>query len=166
MANRTGSGINRKAVLVDIDGTIADVRHRLHHIEGPGRKNWNLFFAEMEKDTPIPEVIERVRRLAADHDIVIVTGRPEQYRSQTEAWLRRHQVPYDQLFMRRSGDHRPDYIAKRAVLDEIPPERIACAFDDRPPVCDMWEKAGIETIRIQSDVENQEVNKVYEKKRK
>ena len=34
----------RPVVIVDIDGTVADVHHRLHHIEGRGRKNWKGFF--------------------------------------------------------------------------------------------------------------------------
>lgn len=150
-------------VLVDIDGTIADVRHRLHHIERPGRKNWKAFFEGMDRDTPIADMIEKVKDLAAGHAILIVTGRPASYRARTERWLKANGIPYERLFMRRNGDHRPDFEAKRAVLDAISPSQIVLAIDDRPPVCDMWEKAGIKCLRIESAEENQEVNKIYEK---
>jgi hypothetical protein len=47
----------RPIVIVDIDGTVADVHHRLHHIQGRGRKNWKRFFESMDYDTPIASVI-------------------------------------------------------------------------------------------------------------
>lgn len=50
-------------ILVDIDGTIADIIHRLHFIQGP-RKDWPAFFDAMDKDEPIPEMIELVKALS------------------------------------------------------------------------------------------------------
>ncbi len=153
-------------VIVDIDGTIADVRHRLHHIKGSGRKNWRAFFDRMDKDLPIPSMLDEVRKLSLAHRILIVTGRPEHYRKQTEAWLRKHDVPYEKLYMRSSGDHRPDYEAKSAVLHEVDPRRIVLAIDDRPPVCEMWESHGIECRRVESNEENQTVNELYRRSAK
>ena len=151
-------------VIVDIDGTIADVRHRLYHIHGQKKKNWPAFFAGVDRDSPISNIIEYVRKLAADHRILIVTGRPEPYRGRTEKWLAAQAVPYHKLFMRRKGDHRPDYDSKSEVLKNIPASQIVLAIDDRPPVCDMWERNGIRCMRIQSDVDNQQVNEVYRQK--
>lgn len=150
--------------LIDIDGTIADVRHRLHHIKGPGRKNWKAFFEGMDRDTPIREMIDKVHELEREHDIIIVTGRPEEYRARTEKWLKANGVRYTQLFMRPSGDHRPDYAVKAEVLRQFPNERIVLAIDDRGPVCDMWEKNGIRCIRVDSGEENRDVNELYRKK--
>jgi uncharacterized HAD superfamily protein len=150
--------------LIDIDGTIADVRHRLHHIQGPGRKNWKAFFEAMDDDTPIPDMVRQVHELEYDHDIVIVTGRPEEYRARTEKWLRDHGIRYSRLFMRPTGDHRPDYTVKAEVLRHLPKKNIALAIDDRGPVCDMWEQNGIRCIRVDSGEENREVNELYRKK--
>jgi hypothetical protein len=155
---------SKSYVIVDIDGTIADVRHRLHHIHGAARKNWKAFFEAMTRDEPIPNMLDYVRQLSQKHGILIVTGRPENYRDRTERWLRKHKVPYENLFMRRSGDHRPDYEAKAAVLKEFPPEQIVMAIDDRPPVCEMWESYGIKCMHVQSDQENQEVNLLYQQR--
>jgi uncharacterized HAD superfamily protein len=150
-------------VIVDIDGTLADVRHRLHHINGPCNKDWKAFFEGMDQDKPVPEILCQVRDLREKHKILIVTGRPEYYRARTEAWLKRHGIQYVKLFMRRAGDHRPDYEAKSIVLDEIDPKDIVLAIDDRPPVCEMYERHGIKCQLIKSDKENQMVNEVYRK---
>lgn len=155
---------NKSYVIVDIDGTIADVRHRLHHIHGRARKNWKAFFEAMDRDKPIPNILDYVRQLSEKHGILIVTGRPDNYRDRTEHWLHKHKVHYEKLYMRRKGDHRPDYEAKAAVLDEIPARRIVMAIDDRPPVCEMWESHGIKCMHVQSDEANQEVNFLYQER--
>jgi uncharacterized HAD superfamily protein len=156
----------RKYVIVDIDGTVADVRHRLHHIKGPGKKNWKAFFEGMDRDKPLLEMLDHVRNLSSKHRILIVTGRPEHYRTRTEAWLKKHGVKYERLYMRKSGDHRPDYESKSAVLHEIDPKDIVLAIDDRLPVCEMWEKHGIKCQLVESDEQNQEVNELYRKQSK
>jgi hypothetical protein len=48
--------VERNVVLVDMDGTLANVSHRLHWVRG-GKKNWNKFFREMHKDPPYPVVL-------------------------------------------------------------------------------------------------------------
>ena len=151
----------KKIVILDIDGTIADVRHRLHHIKGPGKKNWKAFFEAMDRDTPIQPMIRKVHKLEKEHDIIVVTGRPEHYRARTEEWLKAHGIRYLRLFMRPDGDHRPDYTVKEEVLREFKKGQIVLAIDDRAPVCDMWEKNGIRCIRVDSDEENQRVNELY-----
>lgn len=156
--------MSKPIVIVDIDGTIADVRHRLHHIKGPRKKNWKAFFEAMDRDTPIEPMIAQVHGLEKDHDIIVVTGRPEHYRARTQRWLKKHGIRYLRLFMRPSGDHRPDYTVKAEVLREFQKGQIVLAIDDRGPVCDMWEKNGIRCIRVASDEENQQVNELYRKK--
>ncbi len=164
IAKSPNQQVSKSIVIVDIDGTIADVRHRLHHIKGPGKKNWKEFFEAMDRDTAIEPMIAQVHELERDHDIIVVTGRPEHYRRRTEKWLRDHGIRYLRLFMRPDGDHRPDYTVKAEVLREFPKGQIVLAIDDRPRVCDMWEENGIRCIRVDSDEENQQVNELYRKK--
>ncbi len=156
--------MNKPLVIVDIDGTIADVRHRLHHIQPPRKKTWKAFFEAMDGDTPIEPMIRQVHELERKHDIIVVTGRPEQYRRRTEKWLKQNGVHYLRLFMRPEGDHRPDYTVKATVLREFKKGQIVLAIDDRGPVCDMWEKNGIRCIRVDSGEENQQVNELYRQK--
>lgn len=130
-----------------MDGTLADVSHRLHHLKGK-KKDWKSFFRGMDQDPPSPVVLEWVKNLAPEYEVIIVTGRPEQYRSNTEAWLRRHDVRYIDLLMRRDGDHRPDHVVKKELLDRLPKEQVAFVIDDRPTVCDMWRGCGLRVIQV------------------
>jgi phosphoglycolate phosphatase-like HAD superfamily hydrolase len=138
---------SRDLVLVDMDGTLADVSHRLHHIRGP-HKDWERFFRLMNEDPPSQVVVHWVRNLAPEYRVIIVTGRPDEYRQQTVDWLHRHNVSYDQILMRRSGDHRPDYVVKREILEQVGRSRVAFVIDDRPSVCDMWRECGLRTIQV------------------
>jgi len=151
----------RDIVLVDIDGTLADVWHRLRHLRGPGRKDWKKFFAAMNADPPLKEMIAAVRELSREYEIVIFTGRPEEYRARTDVWLRRFDVPHTRLLMRPQGDHRPDYTVKREMIEEVGRERIALAIDDRPQVCAMLREAGVQVFEVASDERNQQVNELY-----
>jgi FMN phosphatase YigB (HAD superfamily) len=156
----------RPIIIVDIDGTIADVHHRLHHIEGRGRKNWKRFFEAMDRDTPIANVIDRVRELASDSEIVMLTGRPEQYRERTAAWLERYDVPFDRLLMRPDGDHRSDFVTKEELLATLPKGQVRLAIDDRAPVCEMYRRHGIEVWEISADSSATETNEAYRKQGK
>jgi phosphoglycolate phosphatase-like HAD superfamily hydrolase len=106
---------DRPIAVVDIDGVVADVRHRLHHIEGR-RKHWGAFFAGAGEDPPHPEGLAVVATLAADHEVVFLTGRPERLRAVTEEWLDAHGIGGRRLVMRDARDHRPAPVFK---LDEI-----------------------------------------------
>ena len=152
---------DKPVVLVDVDGTLADVRHRLHHIKGPGKKNWKAFFELMDRDTPIQETIDWVRELAENHTIWILTGRPDEYRARTVRWLRAQGVPFEKLLMRPRGDHRPDYVVKADVLREVPRQRIKLVIEDREPVCTMWRQKGVPCHLVASDEENKAVNEIY-----
>lgn len=154
----------RPIVFVDVDGTLADVRHRLHHIRGSARKNWKAFFEAMDRDTPIASTVAWVHSLAEMHDIVIITGRPEHYRKRTIAWLKKNKVPFSDIFMRPDGDHRPDYEVKKEALARWPKSRIKLVIEDRPPVCEMWLREGIRCVLVQSDEANQAVNEIYREK--
>lgn len=141
------SGPDIKVVIVDMDGTLADVSHRLHFLNGP-KKNWKEFFAGMDDDPPSSVIVDWVKKLSPDYEVVIVTGRPEKYRPNTESWLRKYHVPFSRIVMRRHGDHRPDYVVKKDLLDQIGTDRVAFVIDDRPSVCDMWRSCGLRVFPI------------------
>ena len=42
-------------VIVDIDGTVADLRHRLHFIQGE-KKDWDAFYSHAGEDSPIQDL--------------------------------------------------------------------------------------------------------------
>jgi hypothetical protein len=76
----------RPLAIIDVDGVVADVRHRLHHIKRKP-KDWDAFFAAADRDGPHREGIELVQELAEDHDVVFLTGRPRRLHGDTVRWL-------------------------------------------------------------------------------
>jgi len=125
-----------RVYICDIDGTLADLKHRLHFIEAD-KKDWDGFFDACDGDEPIQNVINTVRDLAyAGNEFMYVTGRPERVRMKTRQWLLKHGLPLGSIYMRKNGDHRPDTIAKRELMDEL--HRLGCevvaVFEDRPSV--------------------------------
>jgi hypothetical protein len=137
-------------VIVDIDGTLADVQHRLHHLKGPGKTNWGKFFRDAHKDEPVEIVARWVNNLAPEYTAILITGRPEECRKDTEAWLAKHGIRYRKLHMRSTGDHRPDTIVKKELLEKVGPGRVAFVIDDRPPVCDMYRECGMRVFQVSS----------------
>jgi hypothetical protein len=132
--------------VIDLDGTVADVRHRLHHLQRRP-KNWAAFFAGIPEDQPLAEGLAVARTLAADHQLVYLTGRPERYRRATEEWLRRYELPAGRLMMRRDSDRRPARVAKLALLRSLAGQgHIAVFVDDDPDVCAAARAAGFPVL--------------------
>ena len=142
--------------LVDIDGTMADITHRLHYVQQEP-KDWDGFFRAIPDDTPRAEVVAMVMRLKLlGHQIIFVSGRPDTYRAHTELWLSHVFPHYTTLLMRRGGDHRPDTVVKEAILKTYFPDTslIKTVIDDRRRILDMWAKNLPETQIINVGGEN------------
>lgn len=144
-----------KTYLVDIDGTLADLSHRLHWIEGE-QKDWDRFFAACVDDLPIQEVIEVVQAIGFlgwhndNVQVVYLTGRPERVRRETIAWLLKHSLPKGELLMRQDGDHRPDTETKPELLQHLRRrgDRVVGVFEDRPAVCRVWRELGLTVFQV------------------
>ena len=150
--------------IFDIDGTIADISHRLHFIgaENGGftpytaKKDWYGFFKAAVDDRPIEETLQIARALAiAGHDIVYSTGRMESIRDITEDWLMDVSSPVGEVYMRKLNDHREDSVVKSELLDIIISNRRNCrnsviggAFEDRQQVVDMYRARGIRVFQV------------------
>src|SRR6266436_8545187 len=104
--------------IFDIDGTLADISHRLHFIqEKPA--DWRAFFAACPEDKPIAEVIEVAKALQPIHPIKLITGRSDEVEQETAQWINDQGIYFSDLLMRKSGDHREDSIVKAELLDSL-----------------------------------------------
>lgn len=131
---------------VDIDGVLADVRHRLHHVTG-NPKDWGAFFAAAPKDPVLEQGRETVVRLGEVFDIVYLSGRPEHCREDTLAWLRKHALPEGPVHLRPSGDRRPARLLKVEVLNRLTGEQpVAVLVDDDPQVLEAARDAGYDVL--------------------
>lgn len=121
------------SAVVDIDGVIADATHREHHLHSRP-PDWAAFFAAVDGDALLPEGLAVVQALSVENEIVLLTGRPEEIRVQTEVWLAAHGVPYSLLVMRSRDDRRPAPIFKREALARWAPTDVRVVLDDDPRV--------------------------------
>ena len=131
---------------IDIDGVLADVRHRLHHLE-KRPKDWASFFAAAPDDAVLDEGRRTVTALAEEYDLVYLSGRPEHCRDDTVAWLSRHGLPAAPVLLRPQGDRRPARLVKVEVLDRLSRDRpVVVLVDDDPMVLEAARTAGYDVL--------------------
>lgn len=142
----------RPIVIFDIDGTLANIDHRLSYVQ-KSPKDWAGFYSHVMADkvnTPIADWLEACRK---DMQVVICSGRPTYFGNiqlavHTEWWLDVKHIQYDHLFMRQDHDHRVDSEVKQDILNLLPKDKIAFVVDDRKQVVDMWRKNGLKVYQI------------------
>lgn len=134
----------RRLYIFDIDGTLANIEHRLHFIK-KDPPDWDAFHDACVDDEPIGPVIETLLGLRlSGAEIWFFSGRSDRVRNQTMLWLRAHVFPEIQeyhLVMRPDGDYTPDDKLKRRFYDNMlknDRERLVGVFDDRDRVVAMW----------------------------
>jgi uncharacterized HAD superfamily protein len=139
----------RPIVVFDIDGTVADARHRLHLIAGKAdHDQWVRFFDAAVDDPPLAEGVARAKQLAETHDIVWLTARPERVREMTEDWLAQHGLPTGRLLMLPDGEKKVARMFKLDAIRRLAQEHeIALVFDDDPRVVALLEEAKIPVVR-------------------
>lgn len=137
------------AFICDLDGTIADLSHRLHFIEGE-KKDWDGFFGAMGKDKLIVPVAKLVRLLNKEFPVIYVSGRPHKYQEDIFEWLGANDLPMGLLLNRADGDHRPDDKVKQEIYrKKIKPRfNIQFVLDDRDRVVEMWRNEGLLCLQV------------------
>ena len=108
------------AVLVDLDGTLADVSARLLELLDP-------------------ELV-----------VVLLTARPTKTRKDTVQWLRRHGVRWDLLVMRAPRDFRPSPEAKLEAVRALRHVGfdLRLALDDDARNAAMFRSEGIPCVEL------------------
>ncbi|MFE9834077.1 AAA family ATPase [Streptomyces sp. NPDC005551] len=129
-----------RAVIVDLDGTLA-----IHK----GRSPYDTArCGEDLLNTPLNNVLRGLAQTG--HQIILMSGRSDEFRPHTEDWLWDHQVLYHALFMREEGDRRRDDRVKLELFDRHVrnPYNVTMAFDDRDRVVNLWRSIGIMTAQM------------------
>ena len=140
----------KRCYIFDIDGTIANNKHRSHHLE-KSPKDWDAYHEGVEADTVFGHMLQVYIDTSNHHPVVFCTGRHDGQRKVTETWLWRNGfTEHRGLYMRKEGDHRPDHIIKLELLAQIRADGFEpiMAFDDRNSVVKMWRDAGIPCAQV------------------
>lgn len=124
-----------KAFWLDVDGSIAE---RVHPgVEDPRGPYDGTRVGE---DAVIEHIHDIVLALvAAGYKCVVMTGRGEECRKETQAWFDWNSIPYDDIFMRPWGDKgtKDCHVKYDLFWDKVVPKYdVRFALDDRQQVVD------------------------------
>ena len=140
----------RKTIIFDVDGTIADVEHRRHFVNG--NNDWDSFRKETVNDTPVQWVCDIARRfIAQGDDVAFFSARNESEREITEKQISQWIGDgHKGVFLRPNGDYTPDDEFKSALADKFIDMggKIDLIFDDRQKVVDMWRDKGFTVVQV------------------
>ena len=145
--------------IFDLDGTLALIQHRRHFVERERKaQDWGGFYAACSDDEPNNPVIRVMEALrAAGAEVWIFSGRSDEVRDKTVAWLAQHtsfmthEIEGPMLTMRAAGDYTADDVLKKQWLDDMlrqDRDRLYCTFDDRDRVVQMWRDAGVTCLQV------------------
>lgn len=140
-----------KALIVDVDGTTANVNHRRRN-KPDGKFDWKYFNDPMNMtgDTPNDWCRDLVKGMFhTGYRIIFVTGRFEKNRYLTFEWFKHYGVPAGFLFMRKDEDFRKDFVVKKELYEKFikPKYNIKFVIDDRQQVVDMWRSIGLTCLQ-------------------
>lgn len=140
-----------KVAVIDVDGTLSNLDHRLHFIQTTP-KDYDGFFGGVSGDGIFQTIWDAVWKLKdAGHTVIILSGRPTSTGYDTNCWL--SGLEPDRLFMRQTGDHRPDDQVKRQIMERmftagLRKEAIKVVIDDRDSVCAVWRELELPLIQV------------------
>lgn len=129
------------AIIVDIDGTLAHMHNR-----SP------FDYSKVEDD--YCDVIVRdvvCKYYLSNVRIIVVSGREDSCRKETDNWLLKNKIDYNVLMMRKTGDSRKDYIVKKEIYENEIKDKYNVLFvlDDRDQVVKMWREIGLKCLQVE-----------------
>ena len=137
----------KQAVVFDLDGTLVDTmrweKHHKHRHEG--------FAKEAENADAIKKNVNKLREKHEDNHVVILTARSAHYRKETEDWLAKNDIPYDQLVMRpEHDDQTKDSTLKAHLLETkiLPRFDVVKAYDDKGKNVKMFKEHNIPAKKV------------------
>lgn len=129
-----------KAIIVDIDGTVAKMN-------GRGAFEWD----KVGTDLPKQPIIDIVKKFADSHKVIFASGRDGICYNDTMKWINDNiDIASYELFMRPVGDMRKDCIVKEELFDKFIRDKYYIDFvlDDRQQVVDMWRGLGLTCLQV------------------
>jgi hydroxymethylpyrimidine pyrophosphatase-like HAD family hydrolase len=139
---------NRPWIVCDLDGTLANIDHRVHLAEN---KQWDEFNARSVDDTVNSDVVAFLEMaLDANYNVLLLTGKSAKWAGLTQEWLVDRVVDtlFDHLIMRPEGDFTPDHEVKPRMLIEFfgsiekARESVLFVLEDRDRVVEAWRNLG------------------------
>jgi len=145
--------IKAKAIIVDLDSTLLNVDHRLHHITHEEPRNFKDFRRKIPQDTINQWCLDLVKGFDEnDYIIIILTARMDidGVRKMTFDQLDEFTIPHDVILMREGEDFRKGWEVKQELYEEYIKGRydVKLVIDDRPDIIHMFQKHGLQTLLV------------------
>ena len=158
---RSNNDNNVETVVFDIDGVLADNSRRLDRIDHTN-PDWTDFHLDQHEDPVIEANMKLLRLLwAGGYNIVLMTNRFEAYRTQTEMWLTKHEVPHNRLIMRQHGTRYEGAKAKYVERLRASGADVVLYVDDDPDHCrNVEEVCGVPALYVHSGYKER-FNKIH-----
>lgn len=139
----------KNIIIFDLDGTLADIKHRVHYVLRPNKdKDWDSFHKACVNDMPIVPIMELLDSFQAmGYEIIIFSGRSDIVKKETLEWLEHWGVMFNRLKMRKHGDFTPDDELKKRWLKDMNKDDILFVVDDRDRVVKMWRDEGLTCLQ-------------------
>lgn len=128
------------AIIADLDGTLAMLN---------GRNPYDASTCEQDAlNEPIADIVKS--HIQDGYLAILVSGRGDQHRPQTEQWLKRHGIRHHALYMRPEGDTRKDAEVKHEIYQQHIEGQynIKFALDDRQQVVNLWRSLGLVCLQV------------------
>lgn len=143
--------IKHPAIIVDLDGTLCNIDHRLHFIKSEGKKDWKGFFGSIIYDRVNIWCLTIINKFKKDHLIIFCSGRPSDYEQITLTWINNYFESgrdYDKLYMRERNDYRNDFLIKQIIyrFNIKPQYNVLFCLDDRERVVEMYRNEGLTVL--------------------
>ena len=140
-----------RGVIFDIDGVLANAGGRQRFLETTPR-DWMGFFDAAVEDPVIDELARLLFLLDGSLQVILLTGRPLRIRDATISWLKQHDLRWDMLIMRNSGDYAKAREFKQTTVEQLRNYgfTLELAFEDDRLNADMFEAEGVPCVYIHS----------------
>jgi hypothetical protein len=135
--------MKRECIIIDVDGTLADIEHRRNDLLKDN--DWEAFNSKIKLDRLNIWCREIIDSFKVKYNIVLVTGRMEEFKDDTVKWLNDNDVFYSNIYFRKNGDYRDDTIIKKELYEKniMPNYSPLFVVDDRNKVVKMWRELGL-----------------------
>lgn len=135
--------LDRRCIIVDLDGTLS--------MRVSDRSWYDMTRVAEDAPNPLMSFLVDCMNECGEYytDVVIVSGREETGRKETERWLKNNCIDYKALYMRKEGDRRRDDIVKEEILVNkiLPKYAVLGVIDDSMNCCSMYYSYGITTLK-------------------
>ncbi len=148
----------KPTIVVDIDGTIANIDARIEKAEQSGHskrspKYWDYALSGdlFSMDTPIPTTPECMQKLAREAEIVYMSGRRAGTEKHTQDWLREHGFPDGNIILRPKGTETEQFKTERIAQLKEEGREVVLGIGNSDGDIRAYEANGLRAMKVETN---------------